>query len=84
MRDGWTPLALPCALRAGVTVPMNAGRHTFCTMFEAAYHDGSALSAIVGNSEDVRSHHYNGVARPQEGRDFFTIMPTQTDVEVEV
>ena len=57
-------------------LPINAGRHTFCTMFEAAHHDSNALSAIVGNTEDVRDHHYNGVAKPQEGRDYFTILPT--------
>lgn len=64
------------AKEAGVYLPENAGRHTFCTMFEAAYHDSNALSAIVGNSEDVRSHHYNGVAKPPEGRAYFAILPS--------
>ncbi|MBO7685244.1 MAG: hypothetical protein J6V72_02600 [Kiritimatiellae bacterium] len=66
------------AKEAGVKLPENAGRHTFCTMFEAAHHDSNALSAIVGNSEDVRKHHYNGVAKPQDGRSYFAIMPGET------
>lgn len=64
------------AMEAGVTLPKNAGRHTFCTMFEAAHHDSNALSAIVGNSEDIRDRHYNGVAKPQDGRDYFAILPS--------
>lgn len=64
------------AKEADVALPENAGRHTFCTMFEAAHHDSNALSAIVGNSEDVRKHHYNGVAKPQDGRAYFTILPS--------
>ena len=65
------------AKSAGIgELPINAGRHTFCTMFEAAHHDSNALSAIVGNTEDVRDHHYNGVAKPQEGRDYFDILPS--------
>lgn len=70
---------LSAAQEAGVTLPENAGRHTFCTMFEAAHHDSNALSAIVGNTEDIRDRHYNGVAKPQDGRDYFAIMPTSSD-----
>lgn len=65
------------AAEADVSLPENAGRHTFCTMFEAAHHDSNALSAIVGNTEDVRDRHYNGVAKPQEGRDYFAILPKE-------
>ena len=70
------------AKSAGIgDLPINAGRHTFCTMFEAAHHDSNALSAIVGNTEDVRDHHYNGVAKPQEGRDYFNILPKTAGAE---
>ena len=48
---------------------------------EAAHHDSNALSAIVGNTEDVRDHHYNGVAKPQEGRDYFDILPKTAGAE---
>ena len=67
---------LEIARAIGVNLPKNAGRHTFCTMFEAAHHDSNALSAIVGNSEEIRDRHYNGVAKPQEGRDYFKILPS--------
>ena len=69
------------ATEAGVALPENAGRHTFCTMFEAAHHDANALTAIVGNTESIRDRHYNGVAKPQDGRDYFAIMPACQNVK---
>ena len=56
-------------------LPENCGRHTFCTMFDAAYHDQAKLTAIAGNSEDIRAKHYNGLATEKEGREFFNILP---------
>lgn len=56
-------------------LPENVGRHTFCTMHTALYHDPNALSAIVGNTEDVRDKHYDGRAPESEGREFFSITP---------
>lgn len=64
------------AKEAGVEIPKNAGRHTFITMYEAAHHDSNALSAIVGNTEGVRSRSYNGVELEREGRAYFEILPT--------
>jgi site-specific recombinase XerD len=61
---------------AKVKLPKNAGRHTFITMFEAVHHDASALTAIVGNTDDVRSRSYNGVELKAEGEAYFAIMPT--------
>ena len=69
------------ATEVGVALPENAGRHTFCTMFEAAHHDTNALTAIVGNTESIRDRHYNGVAKPQDGRDYFAIMPRERRAE---
>lgn len=63
------------AKEAGVTLPKNPGRHTFITMYEAAHHDANALSAIVGNTEGVRSRSYNGVELEREGKAYFEIMP---------
>ena len=63
------------AKTAGVTLPKNAGRHTFITMYEAVHHDANALSAIVGNTEGVRSRSYNGVELEREGKAYFAIMP---------
>ena len=72
---------LAAASEVNVYLPENAGRHTFCTMFEAAHHDANALTAIAGNTEDVRDRHYNGVAKPQDGRDYFAIMPSGRQAE---
>lgn len=60
---------------ADIELPKNAGRHTFCTMFEAVYHDQAKLSGIVGNTEDIRATNYNGVASEKEGKEFFSILP---------
>ena len=57
----------------------NAGRHTFITMFEAVHHDANALTAIVGNTDDVRARNYNGVELAPEGRAYFAIMPLASD-----
>ena len=63
--------------KAGIThLPKNCGRHTFCTMFDAAFHDQVQLTAIAGNSEDIRARHYNGLATEKEGRRFFAILPS--------
>jgi integrase len=60
----------------------NAGRHTFITMFEAVHHDANALTAIVGNTDDVRARNYNGVELRAEGEAYFAILPTAgSDVE---
>ena len=64
------------AKEAGVEIPANAGRHTFCTMFAAAFHDQAALSAIVGNTEQMRSKHYDGVTNEREGKAYFAILPS--------
>ena len=61
----------------GIKFPKNAGRHTFITMFEATHHDANALSAIVGNTEDVRAKSYNGVELKREGEAYFKILPPE-------
>ena len=58
----------------------NAGRHTFITMFEAVHHDTNALTAIVGNTDDVRARNYNGVELRAEGEAYFAIMPSASVV----
>ena len=62
--------------KIGISIPENCGRHTFCTFHDAVYHDPAALTAIVGNTEEVRDKHYNGLATEKEGREFFAIMPS--------
>lgn len=64
------------AREANIKLPKNAGRHTFITMFEAANHDQARLSAIVGNTESVRSRSYNGVEIEREGKAYFEILPS--------
>jgi integrase len=60
---------------AKIKMPKNAGRHTFITMFEAVHHNESALTAIVGNTDDVRAKSYNGVELRSEGEAYFKILP---------
>lgn len=62
-------------VEANIKLTENAGRHTFITMHTAAYHNESALSAIAGNTEDVRSRNYDGVEITTEGRAYFSILP---------
>ena len=45
------------AKEAKVKLPKNAGRHTFITMYAAAYHDQAKLTSIVGNTEGLLRHH---------------------------
>jgi hypothetical protein len=63
------------AKEAKVKLPKNAGRHTFITMYAAAYHDQSKLTSIVGNTEGVRANSYDGVEVEANGRAYFGIMP---------
>lgn len=64
---------------ANAKLTKNAGRHTFITMFEAVHHDANALTAIVGNTDDVRARNYNGVELRAEGEAYFAIMPSTTN-----
>lgn len=66
-----------CALadKLGFKMPSDAGRHTFCTMYDAVHHDPVRLRAIVGNDEKVRANHYNGLTFEDEGREYFKILP---------
>ena len=63
------------ANEAKVKLPKNAGRHTFITMYAAAYHDQAKLTSIVGNTEGVRANSYDGVEVEANGRSYFGIMP---------
>jgi site-specific recombinase XerD len=64
------------AKEAGITLPKNAGRHTFITMHSAAYHDQNLLSSIAGNTDDVREQHYDGLTFEDEGKAYFEILPS--------
>lgn len=68
------------ANEAAIELPKNCGRHTYITMFTAAHHDESALTAIVGNSSDVRAKSYNGVEIEREGKAYFDILPAPASV----
>ena len=63
------------AKEAKVKLPKNAGRHTFITMYAAAYHDQAKLTSIVGNTEGVRANSYDGVEVEANGKAYFGIMP---------
>lgn len=63
------------AAEAKVSIPKNAGRHTFITMYSAAYHDQVKLTSIVGNTEGVRANSYDGVEVEANGKAYFSITP---------
>lgn len=63
------------AADAGVDLPENAGRKSFITMHTAVHHDQNKLTAIVGNTEDVRVKNYDGLASEKEGREYFAVLP---------
>jgi len=63
------------AKEAKISLPKNAGRHTFITMYAAAYHDQAKLTSIVGNTEGVRANSYDGVEVEANGLAYFGIMP---------
>jgi hypothetical protein len=71
------------AKEAGVSLPENAGRHTFITMYAAAYHDQAKLTSIVGNTEGVRANSYDGVEVETNGVAYFAIMPGTAAVETQ-
>lgn len=63
------------AAEAKVKLPANAGRHTFITMYAAAYHDQKKLTEISGNTEGVRANSYDGVESERNGKAYFAITP---------
>lgn len=63
------------AKEAHISLPENAGRHTFITMHAAAYHDQKLLTSIVGNTDGVRANSYDGVEIEKNGLDYFKITP---------
>ena len=70
------------AKEAGIkSLPENAGRHTFITMHAAAYHDQNLLTNIAGNTDDVRSEHYDGLTFENEGKAYFSILPGLADAQ---
>ena len=71
------------AKEAGVSLPENAGRHTFITMYAAAYHDQAKLTSIVGNTEGVRANSYDGVEVETNGVAYFAIMPGTAAVDAQ-
>lgn len=73
---------LSYAKDAGIELPANAGRHTFITMYAAAYHDQSKLTSIVGNTEGVRANSYDGVEIEANGRAYFAITPQSLGVNL--
>lgn len=63
------------ARRLHVTMPKNAGRHTFITMHVAAFGNPSNTDAIVGTSAKMRVSNYCGLTSKKNGEEYFAIMP---------
>lgn len=63
------------ARKLHVTMPKNAGRHTFITMHVAAFGNPSNTDAIVGTSAKMRVSNYCGLTSKKNGEEYFAIMP---------
>jgi integrase len=59
----------------GISIPKNAGRHTFITMHVAAYEQPETTDFITGTSGHMRSSHYQGLITKAEALKFFDIKP---------
>ncbi len=64
------------AEKNGITIPHNAGRHTFITMHVALNGDPAKTEAMAGTSKQMRVSSYCGLASHKEGEEYFSIFPT--------
>jgi integrase len=63
------------AVRAGVTIPDNAGRHTFITM-HVGFHQNIGTTALeANNSPDVIESNYLDIARKGDPEKYWRIIP---------
>lgn len=60
----------------GITIPDNAGRHTFITYHVAAYGEPSKTEGMVGTSANMRCTNYMGLESKRNGQGFFAIFPS--------
>ena len=63
------------ALKAGITFPHNAGRHSFITYHVSRYELPERTEAIVGTSKAMRARHYQGLVKKSEAEEYFSIAP---------
>ena len=61
--------------RAGLAMPLNAGRHSFITHHAAAYGEPAKTEAMAGTSQRMRVFHYQGLVPRKEGERYFAIVP---------
>lgn len=66
------------ARKHGITLPHNAGRHSFVTYHIAWQQSPSQTETMVGTSQAMRISHYMGLATLSEGKKFFSIRPSHT------
>ncbi len=60
---------------AGVKPQANALRHSFATYKFALTGDAGRVAGELGNSAGVLHRHYRNLAKPDEGKSFFELMP---------
>lgn len=64
------------AIKNGVSMFPNCGRHTFITYHVAAYEDPGKTQAKVGTGARMMAENYRGLAPKKDGEAFFNILPS--------
>lgn len=64
------------AAALNITIPENAGRHSFITYHVAAYGDPGKTEGISGTSRKMRCSHYMGLASKSDGEAYFSLTPS--------
>ena len=69
------------AKKAGETIslPDNAGRHSFITMHVAFENNFAKTESIAGTSRTMRENHYMGLTTKKPAEEYFAVMPKQTE-----
>ncbi|GEM_PF-2240799 len=63
--------------KAGIQMPHNALRHSFCTYHVAMHGDAGRTATLLSHKDDVNIlyQHYKGNATKEQGKAYFSIMP---------
>jgi hypothetical protein len=74
-RTATRKLILAAAQRAGVTLPDNAGRHTFISMHVAAYESLDKTATESDNSSALIKSNYLGIVTREDAAKYWAIRP---------
>jgi integrase len=81
--EGTRTLILEAAKRAGISLPDNAGRHTFISMFVEAHQDLARAALQANNSPDIIQSNYLHLVSKEDAARYWQIYPP-TKLEVVV